>query len=121
MEVDFESIRAMDSTEVKTVIGTEAEERMESYAMAAGAGIAGIAVLGPIGVVGAAFVKGRNVNLPEGTELYIQTKEDTILYGLNAPEAAARAAELEAKRRAEAEAKENKDKDDKEEAEAQEK
>lgn len=114
VEVDFESIRAMDSTEVKTVIGTEAEERMESYAMAAGAGIAGIAVLGPIGVVGAAFVKGRNVNLPEGTELYIQTKEDTILYGLNAPEAAARAAELEAKRRAEAEAKEKKDKEEEE-------
>lgn len=118
VEVDFESIRAMDGTEVKTVIGAEAEEKMESYAMAAGAGIAGMAVLGPIGVVGAAFVKGRNVNLPEGTELYLQTKEDTILYGLNAPEAAARAAELEAKRRAEAEAKENKGKEDK--AEAQE-
>lgn len=114
VEVDFESIRAMDSTEVKTVIGTEAEEKMEGYAMAAGAGIAGMAVLGPIGVVGAAFVKGRNVNLPEGTELYIQTKEDTILYGLNAPEAAARAAELEAKRKAEAEAKANKHKEDKE-------
>lgn len=119
VEVDFESIRAMDGTEVKTAIGTEAEEKMGSYAMAAGAGIAGMAVLGPIGVVGAAFVKGRNVNLPEGTELYIQTKEDTTLYGLNAPEAAARAAELEAKRRAEAEAKANKGKENKEEKEAE--
>ena len=105
VEVDFEQIQAMDSTEVKTHIGTEAEEKMEGYAMAAGAGIAGMAILGPVGVVGAAFVKGRNVNLPEGTELYLQTKEDTILYGLNAPEGAARAAELEAKRKAEAEAK----------------
>ena len=119
VEVDFEHIRAMDSTELKTILGTEAEEKMEGYAMAAGAGIAGMAVLGPIGVVGAAFVKGRNVNLPEGTELYIQTKEDTILYGLDAPEGAARAAELEAKRQAEAEAKAKKKSDDKEESTAE--
>ena len=108
VEVDFEHIQAMDSTELKTLMGTEAEEKMEGYAMAAGAGIAGMAILGPVGVVGAAFVKGRNVNLPEGTELYLQTKEDTILYGLNAPEGAARAAELEAKRKAEAKAKKKK-------------
>ncbi|MDO4204493.1 MAG: hypothetical protein Q4D07_08400 [Selenomonadaceae bacterium] len=119
VEVDFETIRAMDSTDLKTHIGAEAEEKMEGYAMAAGAGIAGMAVLGPIGVVGAAFVKGRNVNLPEGTELYIQTKEDTILYGLNAPEGAARAAELEAKRKAEAEAKAKKKKADEEETKSE--
>lgn len=55
---------------------------MEHMAMAAGASIAGIAILGPIGVIGGAFVKGKNVDLPVGTELYIQTKTDNTLFCL---------------------------------------
>jgi hypothetical protein len=39
-------------------------------------------LLGPIGIIGGAFVHGKNIDLPEGTELYIQTKNDTTLYGL---------------------------------------
>ena len=44
--------------------------------------LAGIAVLGPLGVVAGAFVHGKNVDLPAGTELYIQTKSDTTLFGV---------------------------------------
>ena len=50
--------------------------------MAAGASLAGIAVLGPVGIVAGAFVHGKDVRLPAGTELYIQTKADTTLYGV---------------------------------------
>ena len=55
---------------------------MKNLAMAAGASIAGIAILGPIGVVAGAFVHGKDVNLPAGTELFIQTKGDAVLYGV---------------------------------------
>ena len=50
--------------------------------MAAGASLAGMLILGPIGIIGGAFVHGKNVDLPEGTELYIQTAEETTVYGI---------------------------------------
>ena len=55
---------------------------MKSYAMAAGASVAGMLLLGPIGIIGGAFVKGKNIELPEGTELFIQTQDDTVLYAV---------------------------------------
>ena len=51
-------------------------------AMAAGASIAGMVLLGPIGIIGGAFVHGKNIDLPEGTEFYIQTSRDTVIYGI---------------------------------------
>lgn len=80
--IDFKSTKAMDGTNVETFVGEEAKKKMESLAMAAGASLAGILLLGPIGVVAGIFVNGKNVNLPAGTELYIQTKTDTTLYAV---------------------------------------
>ena len=80
VELDFKSTKALDGTYVTTYIGEEAKKEMEHLAMAAGASLAGIAVLGPIGVVAGAFVRGKNVDHPAGTELYIQTKDETTLY-----------------------------------------
>ena len=39
-------------------------------------------ILGPIGVIAGAFVHGKNIELPEGTEVYVQTKAETTLYGV---------------------------------------
>ena len=50
--------------------------------MAAGASVAGMLILGPIGIIGGAFVKGKNIELPEGTELFIQTQDESILYAI---------------------------------------
>ena len=55
---------------------------MKNRAMAAGASLAGIAILGPIGIIGGAFVNGKNIDLPAGTEFYIQTKSANTLYGV---------------------------------------
>ena len=35
-----------------------------------------------IGIIGGAFINGKNIELPEGTEFYVQTKSDTVLYGV---------------------------------------
>lgn len=80
--IDFRTARAVDGTTVDMMLGEESRKEMKTMAMAAGASIAGIVVLGPIGVVAGAFVNGKNINLPAGTELYIQTKGDTTLYGI---------------------------------------
>ena len=80
--IDFKSTKAMDGTNVDTFVGEEAKKQMKTMAMAAGASLAGIVLLGPIGVVAGIFVNGKNIDLPTGTELYIQTKTDTTLYGV---------------------------------------
>ena len=84
LEVNFESVEALDMTTVPTLLGDKAKEESKSLAAAAGAGVAGMILLGPIGVVGAAFVHGKNVTVPAGTQLYIQTQNDVELLGLAA-------------------------------------
>ena len=86
VQIDFKAMRTMDGTDAAMTLGEAAKEKMQSMAFAAGASIAGIALLGPIGIIGGAFVKGKNINLPEGTELYIQTAEPMTIYGLAAEE-----------------------------------
>jgi len=82
MEIAFETIMALDGSKMDTVLGDKAKEKTRSMAKAAGATVAGLAVLGPIGVVGGAFVHGEEVKMPAGTQLYIQTKTETQVYGL---------------------------------------
>ena len=82
MEVNFEKVTALDLTLVSTILGEKAKKETESTATAAGAGFAGMILLGPIGVVGAAFVHGKNITVPAGTTLFIQTQADTELTGL---------------------------------------
>ena len=80
VEIDFNNTKALDGTYVTTYIGEEAKKEMQHLAMAAGASLAGMAVLGPIGIV-AAFVRAKR-RPPAGTEFYIQTKGETTLYGV---------------------------------------
>lgn len=82
MEVNFESVEALDMTRVSTFLGEKAKKETESMALAAGAGMAGLILLGPIGVVGAAFVHGKNITVPAGTLLFIQTQSDIELVGM---------------------------------------
>lgn len=83
INIDFQALRAIDGTDVEMLLGQESKDKMESMAMAAGASLAGIVLLGPIGIIGGVFIKGKNIDLPAGTELYIQTKNETSLYGLS--------------------------------------
>jgi len=82
IEVNFETVEALDMTKVATILGERAKEETKSMAAAAGAGVAGMILLGPIGVVGAAFVHGKNITIPAGTLLYIQTQSDVELVGM---------------------------------------
>lgn len=82
LEVSFDTIGAFDGSVIQTELGDKAKEETKSLAKAAGASVAGIALLGPIGVVGGAFIRGSDITVPTGTEMYIQVKVDTSLYGL---------------------------------------
>lgn len=82
VEIDFAAISAVDESKVATLLGEKAQKETESMAIAAGATIAGLVVLGPVGIVTGAFIKGKEVKIPEGTEMYIQTKEETSVFGV---------------------------------------
>lgn len=84
LEIDFAETKAIDGSTVDTFLGDKAKKETESMAVAAGASVAGIAILGPIGIVGGAFVKGKSITIPEGAEIYIQTKVETIVHGIQA-------------------------------------
>ena len=49
---------------------------------AVGASTIGALALGPVGLVGGLFVKGKDVELPAGSVLYIQTQRDVTTKGL---------------------------------------
>ena len=51
-------------------------------AAAVGASAIGALALGPIGLVGGFFVKGKDVDIPAGTELYIQSSEAVTTKGM---------------------------------------
>lgn len=80
--VEFEKTKALEGTFVETFVGEASKTEMERMGLAAGASIAGMVLLGPIGIIAGAFVKGKNIELPAGTELYIETKLDNSLYGV---------------------------------------
>lgn len=88
VQIDFKALRTMDGTDTAMTLGEESKEKMQSMAFAAGASVAGMVLLGPIGIIGGAFVKGKNIDLPAGTELYIQTAAPASIYGLAVEESA---------------------------------
>ncbi len=80
--IEFEKTKSIDGTYVDTFVGEAAQKEMTNLAMAAGASIAGIVLLGPIGIIAGAFVNGKNIELPKGTEVIVQTKNEQTLYGV---------------------------------------
>lgn len=81
MTITYGSVAAVDGTPVPLVLGEKAKEEYKNTAGAVGASAAGAIILGPIGLVGGLFVKGSNVDLPQGTLMYVQTQTDTTVIG----------------------------------------
>lgn len=76
------NIPVMDGSEFTAVQGDEAKERTKGEIKAAGASVAGAVLLGPVGLVGGLFVKGKSVELPAGTEIYVQPQDVVTVQGI---------------------------------------
>ena len=72
----------VDNTRVKVFLGDVAKQAAETVAGAAGAAIGGMVVLGPVGIIGGAFVTGKSVNIPAGSTTFVQVKADTDIQGM---------------------------------------
>lgn len=83
LEIEFKSFSALDGTSLSLILGEEAEEENKRLYVAIGAGILGLIILSsPIGLVFGALVPGKNVTIEEGTEMFLQVKNDTTVIAL---------------------------------------
>ncbi len=78
--LDFNQIRTFDGTEVELTYGTKASQGNRSFKWAVGASAAGMLALGPGGILTGILIKGRHVEIPEGSELYLQVKSPVRIY-----------------------------------------
>lgn len=81
IEITYGTVRGADGTPVPLTIGEKTKEQYKRTAGAVGASAAGAIILGPVGLVGGLFVKGNDVNIPEGSEMYAETKDNTEVVG----------------------------------------
>lgn len=79
--LDFGRISALDGTKVSLMVDETATERNRSLEFAAGASMAGIILLGPVGLVSGYFVRGKDVQIEAGTQFYVETARTTPVLG----------------------------------------
>lgn len=82
IDISFTYIYGIDGTKIPVTVGELAKQKAESIAGAAGVAIGSMIVLGPVGLVGGAFVKGNSVTIPVGSETFVQTAEDVSIQGI---------------------------------------
>ena len=83
LELNFKPITALDGTPIDLIMGEKAEEENKRLYIAVGAGILGLIILSnPIGLAVGALIPGKNVKIEEGTEMFLQVKEDTTIIAL---------------------------------------
>jgi len=83
LEIEFKSISALDGTSIALMLGEEAQKENKRIIVAVGVGILGVIILSnPIGLIAGALVPGKNVTIEEGTEMFLQVKEDTTVIAL---------------------------------------
>ncbi len=83
LELSFKPITALDGTPIDLILGEKAEEENKRLYVAVGAGILGLIILSnPVGLIFGALVPGKNVKIEEGSEMFLQVKEDTTVTAL---------------------------------------
>jgi len=83
LEIEFKSVSALNGTSLNLILGEEAEEENKRLYVAVGAGILGLIIFSsPIGLIAGALVPGKNVKIEEGSEMFLQVKDDTTVIAL---------------------------------------
>ena len=83
LELTFKSIMSLDGTPIDLIMGEKAEEENKRLYVAVGAGLLGLIILSnPIGLVFGALIPGKDVKIDEGTEIFLQVKENTTVIAL---------------------------------------
>lgn len=79
--LDFGRITALDGTQIQLKVDERATERNRSLELAAGASMAGVILLGPVGLVSGYFIRGKDVQIDANTEFYVETTRAVATLG----------------------------------------
>ncbi|MBQ3726909.1 MAG: hypothetical protein IJR52_02800 [Selenomonadaceae bacterium] len=83
IEADFHALKAIDGQDVKIFTGIEAVDAMTADSMARGLSLLGQTFSGKNKSIEEVLVRGKNIDLPAGVELYVQIKTPIVVYGVN--------------------------------------
>ncbi|MCQ2374029.1 MAG: hypothetical protein MJ050_08125 [Phascolarctobacterium sp.] len=86
IDIEFTSISSIDGTQIPVTVGELSKQQVKTAAGAGAATIGGLVILGPVGLVGGAFVKGAGVTIPAGSFTFVQTASDVEIQGVVAQE-----------------------------------
>ncbi len=79
--LEFGRIASLDGSTVKLRVDERATEENKSLELAAGASMAGVILLGPVGLVGGYFVKGKDVRIEKNVEFFVETERAAKVSG----------------------------------------
>lgn len=82
LDLVFDNVPTINGESFVAVQGEEAKAKTKQELKAAGASVAGAVLLGPVGLVGGFFVKGKNIELPVGSTIYVQPQEVVTVQGV---------------------------------------
>ena len=82
IETDFYKLKSLDGQDVEIFTGIEAVDAMNAASMAQGLSLVGQTFSGKNKELEEVLVRGKNIDLPAGIELYVQTKIPIVVYGL---------------------------------------
>ncbi len=82
LNIVFDQLQGIDGTVFTAIQGEEAKSKTKDEYKAAGASVAGAVLLGPVGLVGGFFVKGKSIDLPVGTLVYVQPESTVTISGV---------------------------------------
>jgi len=84
IDTDFYTLKAIDGQDVNVTTGVEAVNAMADAQMARGLSLLGQTFSGKHKEIDSVLVRGKNVDLPAGIELYVQLKSPITVYGVKA-------------------------------------
>ena len=80
IQIDFYSLNCIDGNSVEIYVGEESKHEMTTKKMIKGASLVGMNLNDDWNKI---MVRGKNLEVYAGTELYVQTERNVNLYGLN--------------------------------------
>ena len=82
IETDFHTLKTIDGQEAKIFTGVESLDEMTAKEMGRGLSLVGQSFSGKTKDVEQVFIRGKNIDLPAGIELYVQIKTPILVYGV---------------------------------------
>jgi hypothetical protein len=79
LQLDFGEVKLTTGKNVRLVVSKASDEANERTLVAAGTSAGGALLLGPIGLAGGVFMKGRDVNIPKGSISFLAVKSDVLI------------------------------------------